>query len=374
MKVLVTCIPQAGHVNPMVPLISAFVRAGDEVVFATGDAVRGQVEKLGARFESAGHGLDEWFGQLAARTRGAPGDRLPAERIAHYFAPRLFGEIAAADMIDDVLAVGERLRPDLVLFDTEALVGPLAAHLLGTRQVNHLFGPLLAADVSQLAADAMSPLWGSFGRVVPPDAGLYEGVTVAVCPPSMDRDPPPRGEWLSVRPAPLPVRPPRRVSPPLVYFSLGTLWASTAVVATALEAFGDLPIRVVATVGSLDPGEVPTVPANVELHQYVPQAEVLPDASLVVHHAGAGTMFGSLAHGLPQVALPQAADNFINAELLERSGVAVVLRPDELTPTALAAAVTRLLADASASQRAQAIAEEIAAMRTAEDVAQRLRT
>jgi UDP:flavonoid glycosyltransferase YjiC (YdhE family) len=357
----------------MLPLISAFVQAGDEVVVATGDAVRDQVERVGARFSRAGGGLDTWFGQLAGRTRGQPGDGLPPERIAHYFVPRLFAEIASADMVDEVLAVGETLAPDLVLFDTEAFVGPLVARLLGARPVNHLLGPMLAPEVSQLATDALSPLWRSLGHAVPDDAGLYDGVTVAVCPPSLDPVGPRRGEHLRLRPAPLPKRAPTPTAPPLVYFSLGTLWASLDVVNTVLEALADLPIQVVATLGALDPTAVQPAPPNVELHQFVPQADVLPDASLVVHHAGAGTMFGALAHGLPQVALPQAADNFINADMLRRRGVAVVLRPDELTPQAVAVAVTEMLADTAAAQAARAIAQEIGQMPTADEIAYRLR-
>jgi MGT family glycosyltransferase len=169
------------------------------------------------------------------------------------------------------------------------------------------------------------------------------------------------------------LRPQCPQSPPLVYFSLGTLWANAEVVASVLEGLAELPVRVVATLGSLHPDDVGPVPRNVELHQYVPQAEVLPDASLVVHHAGAGTMFGALAHGLPQVALPQAADNFINADLLALSGTAVVLRPDELTSPAVTAAVTRLLADEAAGRTARAMRDEIAAMPTADEVADQLR-
>jgi UDP:flavonoid glycosyltransferase YjiC (YdhE family) len=277
-------------------------------------------------------------------------------------------------MVDDVVALGQELGPDLVMFDTEAFVGPLVAALLGARQVNHLFGPFPDADVLQLATDALSPLWRSFGLDVPSDAGLYEGTTVAVCPPSIDPVRPPRAEVLFIRPTPLPSRPARPQSPPLIYFSLGTLWANAEVVATALEAFSQLPVRVLATLGDLDVTAVTPVPSNVELRQHVPQAEVLPDASLVVHHAGAGTMFGALAHALPQVALPQAADNFINAELLARTGAATVIQPDELTAEALAAAVTNLLQNPSATQKARVVAEEIAAMPTAEKVAQQLRT
>jgi UDP:flavonoid glycosyltransferase YjiC (YdhE family) len=368
-KVLVTCIPQAGHLTPMMPVVSALAAAGHDVVVASGETVRSQVESAGLRFEAAGHGLDHWFGQLAARTRGAPGDGLPPSRITHYFVPRLFAEIAASDMVDDVLAVGERLRPDLVVFDTEAYAGPLVAALLGARQAHHLFGPLPARDVTQLATDALSPLWRSFGLDVPAEAGLYDGTTVAICPPSMDPETPSRGTLLRVRPAPAPLRPVQAQTPPLVYFSLGTMWADAGVVRTVLDGLAELPVRVVATLGALDPADVPTVPANAELHRFVPQQQVLPDASVVVHHAGAGTMFGALAHGVPQVALPQAADNFVNAGLLARSGAGVVLGPAEVTSESVAQAVRRLLGEPSYARSARAVADEVASMPAADEVA-----
>jgi UDP:flavonoid glycosyltransferase YjiC (YdhE family) len=371
-KVLVTCVPQAGHLNPMLPLISALLRAGSDVVVATGEAVHADVEALGARFEPAGQGLDAWFGRLAARTRGAPGDGLPSERIGHYFVPRLFAEIAAADMVDDLLAAGERMRPDLVVFDAEAFAGPLVARLLGARPVNHLFGPLLAPDVSALAADAVSPLWRSFGHDPPSDAGMYDGVTVAICPAALDPAQPPRGVRLELRPAPGPLEAPHRQAPPLVYFTLGTLWSNADVVRTVLAGVADLPVRVVATLGSLDPADISAVPPNVDLHRYIPQQEILPNASLVIHHAGAGTMFGALAHGLPQVALPQAADNFINADLLVRSGAATALAPGELTAESVAKAVRRVLAETSFAESAQAIATDIALMPDADELAAQL--
>ena len=277
-------------------------------------------------------------------------------------------------MVDGLLKVGERLRPDMLMFDAEAFAGPLVAHLLGVRQVNHLFGSLLAPEVSQLATDAMSPLWRVFGLDVTADAGLYDGTTIAICPPAIDPALPPRGIRQLLRPAPPPVRAPRPQSPPLVYFSLGTVWSNIDVVHSVLAALGGLPVRVIATLGALDPGELQSVPANVELHRYIPQQEVLPDASLVIHHAGAGTMFGALAHGLPQIALPQAADNFINADLLVRSGTALALAPAELTSGVLADAVRQVLADATFADAARAVAQDIAEMPAADEVAEALKT
>jgi hypothetical protein len=52
---------------------------------------------------------------------------------------------------------------------------------------------------------------------------------------------------------------------------------------------------------------------------------------VIVHHGGTGTTFGALAHGVPQVIVPQGADNYDNAAMCERAGMAVVLRPDEFS-------------------------------------------
>jgi UDP:flavonoid glycosyltransferase YjiC (YdhE family) len=58
-------------------------------------------------------------------------------------------------------------------------------------------------------------------------------------------------------------------------------------------------------------------------------------------------MFGALAHGVPQVILPQGADNFEHAAMCESAGVAVSLQPDELDHKTLVDAVRRVLGDAS---------------------------
>jgi hypothetical protein len=133
LKVLVVCDPGAGHVNPLLPLVRALLADGDRVVVCAGDDPGGAVARSGAEFRTAGHGEMDWFGVLQSRVRGFPGDGLAPERINHYFYPRLFGEIATADMIDDVLTCGRELEPDVVLFETYALAAPLAADLLGVR-------------------------------------------------------------------------------------------------------------------------------------------------------------------------------------------------------------------------------------------------
>jgi UDP:flavonoid glycosyltransferase YjiC (YdhE family) len=378
LKVLVVSIPAPGHLNPMLPLVRALVGGGDRVVIAAAAEMAGTATGTGAEFHPVGHGEAVWFERLAARTRGAPGDGLAAERINHYFLPRVFGEIGTDDMIDDVVSAGEALRPDLVLFESYAMAGPLAGELLGVPTVNHLLGPLLPHEVWELANDAVSPLWRSFGRYTPGYAGVYRDLTISICPPSLEVLGVPDGATQLLRPAP----PPERVLPeqnggaaaPLVYVTLGTFFGNAEIFATILSGLADQPVEVVVTVGAdRDPGEIGPVPPNARVERFIPQAELLPDCSAVVHHGGAGTTFGSLAHGLPQVVVPQGADNFIHGAMLERAGVARVLLPDQVTPDQVGHAVRSVLEDASYRAAAGDIADELVGMPGPEQVADALR-
>ncbi len=375
MKVLVVATPGSGHVNPLVPLVSALVDAGDRVVIASAPEASPRVAGSGAEFFPAGHDEAVWFERLKERTRGFPGDGLPPERINHYFLPRLFGELAAADMVDDVLACGRELGPDLVLFESYALAGPLVADLLGVPCVQHQLGPLLDPQILVLANDAVSPLWRSFGRDVPGLAGVYGEATVTVCPPSLEPRPVPSGRTLPLRPAPLPEAGAGSPSRPLVYLTLGTFFnANLDAFRPILAGLAELPVDVVVTVGrDQDPTALGPVPANARVERFIPQGTLLPTCSAVVHHGGAGTTFGALAHGLPQVVVPQGADNFVNAEMLERGGQAVVIRPGEVTPERVADAVLRVLDEPGFATAARLTAQEIAAMPGPAEVAEQIR-
>jgi UDP:flavonoid glycosyltransferase YjiC (YdhE family) len=71
---------------------------------------------------------------------------------------------------------------------------------------------------------------------------------------------------------------------------------------------------------------------------------------------------GALAHGLPQLLLPQGGDQFANARACERAGVALVLSAEQLSPTSVGDAVRRLLTENSFTLAAKAVQTEIAAM------------
>src|SRR3954467_13036664 len=209
MRVLFVCVPQTGHVTPLLPLAEAFVAQGDQVLFASAAEVGGVIAGRGLAWEPICPPFGEWFGALAARTRGAPGDGLAPQHIERYFVPRLFCEIGAAAMIDELLTVARRFSPDLVVYDAVAFAAPLAAAVLGVRAVQHGFGPLIDPSVLELASDAMSPMWREFDIDVPPYAGVYDGTTLTVCPASLDPASAQLPGAQPLRPTELPVDKPR---------------------------------------------------------------------------------------------------------------------------------------------------------------------
>ena len=386
-KVLFASVPQSGHVLPLLPLAQALAAQGDEVVFATGPDAVPLVDAPGVRAVGIGDGFGAWWQALAARTRGKPGDGLSPERIGPYFAPRLFAEAGAADMVDELLGTVRDVRPDLVVYDSYCFAAPLVAAIDGVPSVHHTIGPGVDVTTLELCTDALSPLWRSFGYTVPPFAGLYRGLTIDVCPRGLGPGHPPIAmDIQAMRPVAAsdgsdgtaPANSPDWLSPltarPVVYVTLGTMSnTDTEVFRAAIDALAGEPVNIVVTVGrNGDPAALAPVPENAHIERFVPQALVLPHCAAVIHHAGSGTMFGALAHGLPQVAIPQGADNFVNAQVLADAGVAVQLLPGSVSAASVRAAIRRVLDDASFRFAAKQIAGDIAVMPTPADVARLL--
>lgn len=359
----------------MLPVIGALVGAGDTVVVASGLATAHLAQRAGAEFFRVGNDSDVWFARLGERTRGNPGDGIAPERINHYFVPRLFAEIGTADMIDDVVRAGHEFGPDLVLFESLAFAGPLVADLLGVPGVHHLFGPVWPHEIFVLADDAVAPIWRSFGRDVPGYAGVYRDLTVQICPPSLEARKVPAGGVVALRPAPRPERPATRGARPVVYVTLGTFFnGNTHVFREILDGLADQPVDVVVTVGrDQDPSALRPVPANATVERFIAQSELLPTCSVIVHHGGAGTTFGALVHGVPQVIVPQGADNFDNAAMCERAGMAVVVRPDEFSARTVADSVSAVLREPRFLAAALRTAGEIDTMADPGEVAGMIR-
>ena len=89
---------------------------------------------------------------------------------------------------------------------------------------------------------------------------------------------------------------------------------------------------------------------------------------LVIHHGGTGTVLAALAAGLPQIILPQGADQFVNSDILCRIGAARAVRNDQHSTGALQNSAQELLSGSSEQVIAAHLQTEIAAMPAPKDV------
>ncbi len=318
MRVLFASLASVGHTYPMVPLAVAAREAGHDVRWAAGEHVHAPL---------AANGLRPFR---------------PADSFYEIYAEDLEPELA-------------RLRPDLVV---------------------HEWGLPGAAVAARRAG--IPSLWHGFGRMIPAGIGLElptepPGLPhLDICPPSLqDKDFVATAERIELRPVPFaePVGwDGRRGS--LIYLTLGTAFGTAELLTTAIEGLAALGRHVVVATGRVELGAVPD---NVTVRNWVPQATLLPHVDVVVHHGGSGTTLGALAAGVPQLVLPQGADQFANAEALAAASAGLCLLPEELTATAVAEHTRTLLrADSGHRDAARTIAEEIARMPAPADVARQL--
>ncbi len=129
-----------------------------------------------------------------------------------------------------------------------------------------------------------------------------------------------------------------------------------------VEAFRDLPgWHVVLQIGAhVDPAELGDVPDRVEVRSWVPQLAVLKQADAFITHAGAGGSQEGLVTGTPMVAVPQAVDQFGNADMLQSLGVARHLPMEEADAASLRAAVLALVDDPEVAARCERLSEQTA--------------
>ncbi len=149
----------------------------------------------------------------------------------------------------------------------------------------------------------------------------------------------------------------------VVLVSLGSAFTrQPAFYRACIEAFGDLPDwHVVLQIGRFtDPAELGEIPPNVELHRWVPQLDILRQTDAFVTHAGAGGSQEGLATGTPMVAVPQAVDQFGNADMLEGLGVARHVPMERADGATLREAVLGLVGDPEVARRCTEVRAQMA--------------
>ena len=379
MRVLVTSPAGAGHVNPMVPLVRAIAARGHDVLWAVPPEGVALLERIGIRAVATGPpGIP---GPAEARRLYPELDALaPAEVPALMFG-KLFGAIMAPAMLADMVPVALEWRPDMVVADAAEFAGHIVAAELGVPSVTKGFGVLLPERRVAAAGDEVALLWRSRGLEPRPYGGSYDHLYLDIYPPELGSRTDARhvsrvqllrpdtvdGQGDASSPLPLPDA---RADAPLVYVTMGTVFNNPEPIRVVLAALGELDVRVLVTVGpSGDPASLGRQPAHVRVERYVPQTLVLPHCDVVVSHGGSGTVLATIALGLPQLVVPQGADQYLNAAAVASAGVGLSLMPGEGGVDAVRDAVSRLLGEPSFRDVARGVSASIASMPSPEAVA-----
>jgi UDP:flavonoid glycosyltransferase YjiC (YdhE family) len=124
------------------------------------------------------------------------------------------------------------------------------------------------------------------------------------------------------------------------------------------ECLGQLPVRALVGTGSVRFVDQNRMPANVEMRAFIPLEELLPNASLIISHAGGGTVLRALAFGVPQLCIPFIQDQFDCASLAIGLGVARKVK-NTASRDELCEAIQALLNDPSYLARAREVAREV---------------
>ena len=368
MRILFGSWPGYGHLLPMVPLIRAAQQGGHDVVVSSGSDMSALIGRLGVTAHSSGITLAESYERMPDHSTIS---ELPADEQPGFAARHLFGA-GAVDRARDVLELLQTWRPDLIVHDTLELGSPTAAAIQGIPHVTHGYGPMVphtrhfAAAIGSAISDAGLP---------DPIPDIFAAPYLDICPPSLrgtEPNPwtvvgplrPSPGEADSEAPAQLDLS--ALPHPDTIYMTLGTITNQMpAVFRSVIDGCARWPVNLVVTTGpGFDPAQLGPLPPAVRTAPFLPQAAVLPHCRAVVSHGGAGTMLGALCHGLPQLCLPQGADQPSNTAALLPTGAALALQPDEITADTVAEALGRLLDDPSYRQAANRLRTEIDDMPT----------
>ena len=369
MRILFSTVPLYGHTVPVLPLARAFRDQGHDVVLVTAPSLVGLLESEKLEYILAGAEIvPDSLIELVNRLGYDPA----VEGFTVEHEAEMFVGVRADLGYEDILAAALAWRPDLIVGDVFDFVGPMVAVALGLPFAAVAYGAVIRPDDQlpiRLRVEAEHRLRG----LIPAAARWY----VDTCPPSLQT------EW-RVPEGRIPLRPEAysggaavpagagRSERPRVLVTCGTHWVFPEVLTPIIRELLKQDVDIRVTLGPRTAEDFEVDSDRVEFLGFTPLEQLLADTDVVLSIGGAGTILGSLAHGIPMVLIPQNADQPFHAARATKAGTAILFPVGEAEPVAVAGAVATVLGEPRFREAAVRVAVEIAAMPTADDVAAKL--
>lgn len=363
----------SGHVFSSLPLVAELVKMGNRVTYFTVPRYKEMVEALGCDYKEV----------RSALTNNGQADKDIAVDMMAELPLRFLSEGAAT--IESIMEVLREDVPDAVIVDAIAIAGRLAAAELKVPMIM-LFTSFASNDkfslcrhwpeypdthparakakalAEELAAKYGTPAYDVYGifegkgdlNIVTqpasfhPAAATFDDSFVFAGPQVMKRTD--SGTWEAPE-----------GSAPLMYTSLGTLFNAWPEFYHILYGVvKDMDVRVVSSVGStLTAEEIGEIPANVRTFSFLPQLEVLENASYFITHAGIGSVMEAAYYGVPMLAIPQMDEQAFTAQCMVEAGLGVMIPKEELTADRLKEALHELTSNPVYTENVKKMSAEL---------------
>ncbi|MFD4293375.1 macrolide family glycosyltransferase [Rhodococcus sp. NPDC058532] len=379
--IAVISIPAPGHVNPSLEIVRELVARGHRVSYANDPSMAAVIEAAGAE-------LRPYTSTLPGVNTGDSGTASEKSWDGDMIDQLTLFQEDYESMLPQLRALYDSDRPDLFLYDIAGGPARILAEEWGIPIVQ--LSPTYVAwegyeeDMAPVLAPIREEPKGIayrerqrkflqdngvtadpdafFGRPtravvliaksMQPNADRVDEDVYTFTGPALPLDRASEGTW--TRPA---------GESKLLLISLGTAFTDQAdFYRRCVAAFGDLVgWHVVLQIGTqVDVADLGTVPANVEVHRWVPQFDILREADAFLTHAGMGGSSEGMVTGTPMIAAPQAVDQFENADALVTAGVAVRVDSESATVAELRDAL-RTVDGPEIRNRSDALADELRA-------------
>jgi len=347
-RILVTTNAAVGHLAALAPTVQGLLAAGHDVRVGCPAAFAAKVRAAG------------FVPMACAEQPVEPIDLSPPPREARAarfeWSVTVSWPAAARTWAAALVVQAANWRPAVVVVEPVEHAGRVTAAALGVPLVEHGWGFTLPAGMTDAGSRGLLDVYAQHGAT-PAEPAMRVDLGVASMQ-AADTGAVARYRYLAwAQPGEALPEPDGR---PRILVTLGTFGNPDAAhrIRAIVSAAHECGAQVIAVLGNPDRHSAEVFPAGTAALDWVDLPAAVASSDLVIHHGGAGTSWATLAAGCPAVVVPQLGDQFRNAGLLGRAGVAVCLDPSDLVPVLLRQAIERVLGTPSFAERAGAVATE----------------
>jgi MGT family glycosyltransferase len=375
-KIAYVGLPAHGHTNPTLPVMKALVRRGHEVLYYNAEAFRAKLEPTGVDFRPLPEPMP-----TEREVSEAMQELIDASVMLAGISPRL-----TRYMIEEF----GREKPDLVIYDSVAMWGYIAARVHGIPQACSITTFVLEGSVGAVGLGNMARfVWSTLPHVAKlakwkqsmarefgktNAGGITEYADMNLVFTSKEFHP--KNTFVDERF--------RFVGPSIdattrdgsfpfeqlrdgtkVYISLGTITnLDVAFYKAVFSAFAEYPAQFILSVGkNTDVAALGETPDNFIVRQYVPQLDILQRVDTFITHGGMNSIHEGLYYGVPEVVVPHQFEQMLNAKRVAQTQTGILLgdtRPyGRVTAQELQAALDEVLHTPVYRQNAQRIGETL---------------